>query len=161
MKFSAQEEFGLRCLISLAREGEGGFLTIPQISEREALSQSHAAKLLSALRKAGFVTSVRGQLGGYSLAREAKDISIPEVLIALGGRLYDSGFCMRHSGQADTCVHDTDCSLRPLWNAVQNAVDRAVASYTLADLLEGTVNAPNAVMQSRPPERLQASGASK
>lgn len=160
MKFSAQEEFGLRCLISLAREGDGGFLTIPQISEREALSPSHVAKLLSALRKAGFVKSVRGQLGGYSLARDAQDISIPEVLIALGGRLYDEGFCVRHSGQVDTCVHDTDCSLRPLWTAVQNAVDRTVASYTLDDLLEGTVNSPNAVMQSRPPERLRASTAS-
>ena len=161
MKFSAQEEFGLRCLISIAREGEEGFLTILQISEREGLSGSHVAKLLSILRKHGFVKSVRGQQGGYRMARPPQAILVRDVLEALGGRLYDSGFCLRHAGLGESCVHETDCTLRPLWGTVQNAVDRVIAMITLQDLLDGKVDSPNAVMQGLPPRRETAASASE
>lgn len=161
MKFSAQEEFGLRCLISIAREGEEGFLTILQISEREGLSGSHVAKLLSILRKHGFVKSVRGQQGGYRMARPPQAILVRDVLEALGGRLYDSGFCLRHAGLGESCVHETDCTLRPLWGTVQNAVDRVIAMITLQDLLDGKLDSPNAVMQGLPPRRETAASASE
>ncbi len=161
MKFSAQEEFGLRCLISIAREGDDGFLTILQISEREGLSGSHVAKLLSILRKHGFVKSVRGQQGGYRMARPPQAILVRDVLEALGGRLYDSGFCLRHAGLGESCVHETDCTLRPLWGTVQNAVDRVIAMITLQDLLDGKVDSPNAVMQGLPPRRETAASASE
>lgn len=161
MKFSAQEEFGLRCLISIAREGEEGFLTILQISEREGLSGSHVAKLLSILRKHGFVKSVRGQQGGYRMARPPQEILVRDLLEALGGRLYDSGFCLRHAGLGESCVHETDCTLRPLWGTVQNAVDRVIAMITLQDLLDGTLESPNAVMQGLPPRRATASATSE
>lgn len=161
MKFSAQEEFGLRCLISIAREGDDGFLTILQISEREGLSGSHVAKLLSILRKHGFVKSVRGQQGGYRMARLPQEILVRDLLEALGGRLYDSGFCLRHAGLGESCVHETDCTLRPLWGTVQNAVDRVIAMITLQDLLDGTLESPNAVMQGLPPRRATASATSE
>ncbi|MCZ8138193.1 MAG: RrF2 family transcriptional regulator [Armatimonadota bacterium] len=161
MKFSAQEEFGLRCLISIAREGDDGFLTILQISEREGLSGSHVAKLLSILRKHGFVKSVRGQQGGYRMARPPQEILVRDLLEALGGRLYDSGFCLRHAGLGESCVHETDCTLRPLWGTVQNAVDRVIAMITLQDLLDGKVDSPNAVMQGLPPRRATASATSE
>lgn len=161
MKFSAQEEFGLRCLISIAREGDDGFLTILQISEREGLSGSHVAKLLSILRKHGFVKSVRGQQGGYRMARPPQAILVRDVLEALGGRLYDSGFCLRHAGLGESCVHETDCTLRPLWGTVQNAVDRVIAMITLQDLMDGKMDSPNAVMQGLPPRRETATSASE
>ena len=161
MKFSAQEEFGLRCLISIAREGDDGFLTILQISEREGLSGSHVAKLLSILRKHGFVKSVRGQQGGYRMARPPQEILVRDLLEALGGRLYDSGFCLRHAGLGESCVHETDCTLRPLWGTVQNAVDRVIAMITLQDLMDGKVDSPNAVMQGLPPRRETAASASE
>ena len=161
MKFSAQEEFGLRCLISIAREGDDGFLTILQISEREGLSGSHVAKLLSILRKHGFVKSVRGQQGGYRMARPPQEILVRDLLEALGGRLYDSGFCLRHAGLGESCVPETDCTLRPLWGTVQNAVDRVIAMITLQDLLDGTLESPNAVMQGLPPRRATASATSE
>jgi Rrf2 family protein len=58
MKITAQEEYGLRCLLRLARVGEGQALTIPEIAESEKLSQPYVAKLLSVLRQAGLITSV-------------------------------------------------------------------------------------------------------
>lgn len=142
MKFSAQEEYGLRCLVALALEGDGGFLTIPEISDREGLTPSHVAKLLSILRKAGFVSSTRGQAGGYSLAMKPNEINVRAVLEALGGRLYGEKFCERHSGLLARCVHDADCVVRPLWTRIQSAVDLAIEGMTVQQLIDGGVS-PN------------------
>jgi Rrf2 family protein len=136
MKFSAQEEYGLRCLIQIARKGDKESMTIPEISKLEGLTTTHAAKLLMILRKEGFITSVRGQLGGYSLARQPQDIKVSEVLHGLGGRLYDDQFCGKHSGALDICTHAVDCSVRSLWQVIQQAVDSVVEHLTLADMLD-------------------------
>ena len=69
MKISAQEEYGLRCLLQLARLEDGESLTLGQIAEREGISGANAGKLLWLLSKAGLVQSVRGNRGGYRLAR--------------------------------------------------------------------------------------------
>ena len=50
MKLTSQEEYGLRCLLRIAREGEGGSLTIPKISQKEGISNFYVAKLM---RKVG------------------------------------------------------------------------------------------------------------
>ncbi|RYG34392.1 transcriptional regulator, partial [bacterium] len=71
MKFSTQEDYGLRCLLQIARRPlEETALTIPEISRLEGLSQTHVAKLLMLLRQSGFVRSSRGQAGGYRLDRD-------------------------------------------------------------------------------------------
>jgi Rrf2 family protein len=133
MKFSAQEDYGLRCLIQIAKAADS--ITIPEISRTEGLSVTHVAKLLMILRKDGFIVSTRGQAGGYQLARSPDSIIIGDVLESLGGRLYDNSFCGRHKGQLSICTHAIDCSVKSLWQVVQDAVDSVVQKITLADLL--------------------------
>ncbi len=134
MKFSTQEEYGLRCLVQIGRHEDG--LTIPQISQLENLSQANVGKLMRILRLGGFVESLRGQDGGYRLARPAERILVGEVLAVLGGRLYTSDFCEKHSGPDQVCSHTvSSCNVRGLWENVQKAVDRALANVTLQDLL--------------------------
>jgi Rrf2 family protein len=136
VKFSAQEEYGLRCLLRLAHEGEGASLSIAELSELEGISAPNVAKIMRLLRQDGFVTSTRGQAGGYSLARPAGEIVVGEVVRALGGRLYDAGFCERHSGKGDAaCTRMTDCSLRSIWQQVQEVVDDVLERITIASLL--------------------------
>lgn len=136
MKLSAQEEYGLRCLLRVAAAGQGRSLTIPEIGRAEALSIPYVAKLMRVLRQGKFVKSVRGQSGGYALARTPADIRVGEVLGVLGGRLFEPGFCDQFPGLKRTCTHDIDCSIRSLWRAVQSAVDVALAGITLQDLLQ-------------------------
>jgi Rrf2 family protein len=154
MKLSANEEYGLRCLVRLGYAGEGGSLTIPEISHAEGFSPAYAAKILRVLRKGGFVKAARGKEGGYTLARPAEHIMIGEVMDALGGRLFESGFCDSHAGQAAICTRSVDCSLRSLWRAVQVAVDHVLSKATLRDLLQNeqemnswvrTIPGPNGV----------------
>ena len=135
MKLSAQEEYGLRCLLQMARQNEGSSTTIPELSRAEGLSVPNVAKIMRLLRLAGFVSSVRGQLGGYVLARPAAEIMVGDVLSALGGTLYGPGFCKRHAGLQEQCVHDADCSLRALWSSLQKALSDVVGKLTLKDLV--------------------------
>ena len=136
MKLSAQEEYGLRCLLQLARHGSGASLTVPEISQAEGLSSPNVAKLLRVLRQEGFADSVRGQYGGYILARSPDRILVSAVVDALGGRLYDPEFCANHGGSEDQCAHSpAACSVRTLWNQVQVAVDQVLNRITLQDLL--------------------------
>jgi Rrf2 family protein len=136
MKLTAQEEYGLRCLLRVASAGEGASVTIPEIGRAEALSIPYVAKLMRILRQGKFVKSVRGQTGGYKLARRAEDIVVGDVLALLGGRLFEPGFCDQFSGLRRLCTHSVDCSIRSLWRAVQSAVDTVLSGLTLRDLLQ-------------------------
>ena len=134
MKLTSQEEYGLRCLLHVARHEGPGAITIPLISEHEGISTFYAAKLLRLLRRAGFLKSARGAVGGYELARQADQIYVSEVLTALGGRLFDKNFCEEHAGHERACSHSVDCSVRTLWRTVQLVVDEVLGKVTLKDL---------------------------
>lgn len=135
MKFSSQEEYGLRCLIRIGKSDSPNGLTIPEISELEGLSTANVGKLLRALRLGGFIESTRGQTGGYKLTRSPKEIIIGNVLAVLGGRLFEAGFCDSHSGIENICTNSIDCSIRSLWRTVQSLVDSILMKTTLKDLL--------------------------
>jgi Rrf2 family protein len=135
MKLSAQEEYGLRCLLHLARSGDSQSLTIPEISRAEGLSVPNVAKLMRLLRMGGLVQSARGQSGGYTLARPANQITIGVILDLLGGPLFGPSFCERHAGRERACTHAQDCSLRSLWNSMQTMLAAVLDRTTLEDLL--------------------------
>jgi len=135
LKLSSQEEYGLRCLLQIARQGEGGSLTIAEMSQREGISAPNVAKIMRILRRAGLVRSTRGKAGGYSLARSPAQVPVGDVLGALGGRLFDATFCDRHSGVEQLCLNNSDCSIRPVLRFVQDAVDQVLGQLTLQSLL--------------------------
>ena len=123
MKFSTQEEYGLRLLLRIAKSDSPNGLTIPELSEDEGLSTANVGKILRVLRLAGFIESARGQTGGYKLNQPADKILISDVLTALGGKLYESNFCDLHSGIENICTNSIDCSIRSVWKTVQNVLD--------------------------------------
>ena len=135
MKISAHEEYGLRCLVQLARaEGEGKSLTLAQIAEREGLSVANAGKLMWILNKAGLVSAQRGTKGGYSLARPASDIRLNEVIRILEEDTVDH-FCKTHSGVLDVCIHTSDCGIRSVIVGLHEIVQNALSEITLAQLV--------------------------
>lgn len=153
MKVSAQEEYGLRCMLQLARrqkEGSPEPLTLGEVARDEGLTVAYAAKLVRRLRRAGLVTSVLGRAGGYSLSRPAHDISVLDVLGALGGKLYTSDYCRRFSGERATCTHMGDCSIRSLWGVVEGLLDRVLGETSLSDLL-GSERRVGALLNGRLP----------
>jgi len=135
MKITAQEEYGLRILVRIASCKSTNGMTIPQLSETEGLTTPYVAKLTRILRLAGLINSTPGNIGGYVLALPAKEIIINDVLKALGGALFDNGFCGRHSGAMKLCTHSVDCSTRSLWQMIQYTIDQLLDKVTLHDLI--------------------------
>jgi Rrf2 family protein len=136
MKFSAQEEYGLRCLLRIAKfYAVEKALTIPEISKAEGISEHNAGKILRVLRIGGFLESSRGQIGGYTLTRPPEKIFVGDVLKVLGGKLFDDEFCSTHTGALDICTNSIDCSVRSLWKLIQDSVNSVIGKMTLNDLM--------------------------
>jgi len=134
MKISAQEEYGLRCLVQLATLGEDESLTLNQIAEREGISPANAGKLMWLLNKAGFVQATRGTKGGYKLSRRANEIYLNEVIKVLDADEI-SNHCQSYTGILDTCVHTGGCGIRPVIVGLHEIVHEALAHITLAELV--------------------------
>jgi Rrf2 family protein len=148
MKISAQEEFGLRCLLRFASSGPGASLTIQEIAAGEGLSVPYVAKLLAVLRQGGLIESERGRAGGYRLKLVPSEIGLGSVLLVLGEPLFDEeSYCERHAGTHNDghCVHQTACSLRGLWRALEQCMRGALNRITLADLLQDEGRIPELV----------------
>ena len=134
MKISAQEEYGLRCLVQLATLKEDETLTLPQIAEREGVSVANAGKLMWLLNKSGFVNATRGTKGGYSLSRPADEIFLSEVIKVLDEDEI-TGHCESYTGVLDSCVHKGDCGIRPVIVGLHEIVQNALSQITLAQLV--------------------------
>jgi Rrf2 family protein len=135
MKISAQEEYGLRCLLQLARaEREGDSLTLAQLARFEGISVANAGKLMWIMNKAGLVQSTRGTKGGYTLARPANEIRLNEVIRVLDHDTVQN-HCQSYAGVMDKCVHTGDCGIRPVIVELHQVVDSALAEITLSKLL--------------------------
>ena len=140
MKISAQEEYGLRCLLQLARaETMGESLTLSQLAQLEGISSANAGKLMWILSKAGLVQSTRGIKGGYSLAKPAGQIRLNQVIRVLEGEPAES-HCKSYAGVLDACVHTGDCGIRPVIVELHQIVDNALADITLSQLLGTEAN---------------------
>lgn len=136
MNITAQEEYGLRCLLRVAMHESGDPMRTQEVATAEGLSLEYAAKLMRILKNGGFVASTRGSAGGYLLARPAGEISVWQVLEELGGPLYEEKFCDAHAGSQLSCMHSTDCSIRALWRNVNGILKTALSAITLADLTQ-------------------------
>lgn len=146
MKFTAVEEYGLRCALQVARRAarqtvgqsasrDEDMVTIPEIAAREGLTTANVAKIMRILLKGGIVQSTRGHQGGYRLTRPADETSVAEVMDALGGGLFPEGFCTDHRGARVSCVHSRDCALRPMWASLDAIIRETLDRVTLHDLL--------------------------
>lgn len=136
MKITAIEKYGLRCLLVLARGGPDKQLSISEIAEKEGLSVPYTSKLLSILRKAGLVQAERGRGGGFNITRKAADITLFDVLTALGGPLVEPHHCTRYTGNLKECVHIDRCSVHDVLDSLADYVQHFLTDTTLEDILK-------------------------
>ena len=136
MKITALEEYGLRCVLRLARTPQGGPLTVAEIAAAEGLTVPYVGKLMSVLRQSSLVASVRGRSGGYALCRPATDISVEEVLNVLGEPLFSAAYCGSHPGSLAICTHQVDCSIRSIWQVLGDVIHFVLRRTSLADLCQ-------------------------
>ena len=150
MKITSQEEYGLRCLLQLARTPQGQIVSVKEIGSKEGLSGAYVEKLLRLLSKTGLVHSVRGLKGGYVLNRPASAITLGEVVRALGTVQTTDHICRHFTGNQQVCVHFSDCGIRSVWSGLTTYIQTFLDRTTLDSLLE-----PEYVVAERLTRRVQ------
>ena len=136
MKITAQEEYGLRCLLQLARAPHTQIVSVKEIAGKEGLSSAYVEKLLRLLGRSGLVHSVRGVKGGYVLNRPASSINLGEVIRALGVVQTTHHICAQFTGNQQACVHFNDCGLRSIWSGLTTYIQSFLDRTTLDSLLQ-------------------------
>ncbi len=128
MKLSTNSRYGLRALVDLVANYDGAPVALCTIAARQQISESYLEQTFATLRRAGFVRSVRGAQGGYSLAVDPATTTAATVLRALEGSL---------SIAEDTANRGDDPVQRSirqrLWNKVDEAIELTL-NVTLSDL---------------------------
>jgi Rrf2 family protein len=135
MKITAQEEYGLRCLLQLARVPGGTLVSVKEIAAKEGLSCANVEKLLRLMSQSGLVHSVRGVKGGYALNRSATQTTLGEVIRVLGNMPTTKEICHVFTGTQQACVHFSDCGIRSVWSGLTSYIQSFLDQTTLASLL--------------------------
>ncbi len=137
MKITAQEEYGIRCLLQLARHsGSDKPVTVREIAASESLSPAYAEKLLRVLSRAGLAESSRGTRGGYRMTRPPERVTLGDAVRALGGLVTQPEMCAKFTGHDECCVHTADCGLRPVWSTVNMHIQKILDGMPLNLLLQ-------------------------
>ena len=138
MKLSTKGRYGLRAMVDLADHCERTPVSISAISARQDISVSYLEQLLAKLRKAGLVKSVRGAQGGYVLTREAKEISVGEILMALEGDLtpVNCSELARDEKTEKSCSGSQYCVTKYVWKRINDSIQDTVNNIWLSELVE-------------------------
>jgi Rrf2 family protein len=132
MKVSMKGDYGVRALVELAHRYGEGPVQSAVIAHRQSIPEPYLDQLLTSLRRAGFIRSVRGPQGGHALIRDPHDLKLSEVIAALEGSLAPIA-CL---DDPEGCRTTTSCCLKPVWQEIEAATIRVLESVTIADIAE-------------------------
>ncbi|MFI6782698.1 RrF2 family transcriptional regulator [Micromonospora sp. NPDC050276] len=137
MFVSARSDYALRAMLAVAaasgRDDDkvGELVKAASLAEVQDIPLSFLQGILLDLRRAGLLDSHRGADGGYTLTRPPDEITVGDVLRAVGGSLTTvRGLPAERAG-----YHGVAAGLTDVWRAVHGAIATVVDSTTLANLL--------------------------
>ncbi len=131
MRISMRADYGARAMLDLAQRYGNGLAQTADIAARQQIPESYLEQLLTTVRKAGLIRSVRGPAGGHELARAPADISLGDVLDALEG-VSSPTSCMDEGA----CSVSDECVLQDVWSDLMGNYQRMVHGISIAELLE-------------------------
>ncbi|AQQ72344.1 Cysteine metabolism repressor [Limihaloglobus sulfuriphilus] len=134
MKLSTRSRYGIRGMLELAISYGKGPVQIKSIADVEGISVKYLEQLISQLKAAGLVRSVRGPKGGYILAEEPAKITLFKVFQVLEGPVIPLE-CLDESG-GGSCDRVAECILRPVWKDLRDAVKGVLTKVTFQDLVD-------------------------
>lgn len=109
MKLTTKGRYAVTAMMDLALHAKLDRVSLVDIAERQKISLAYLEQLFRSLRKAGLVLSVRGAKGGYMLARDAKEISLADILVAADENINLA------CGGGNTCNEAKPCLTHNLW----------------------------------------------
>ena len=135
MKMSTKGQYSLRAMVALARQQRSqadDFLSITMMAEQTGVTERYLEKLLRQLKAAGLIETARGATGGFKLIRSPQEITVGEVLRAGEGELTTVS-CVTDSG--NPCARQDGCVVQYVWKRINDSINEAVDSMTLAELI--------------------------
>ena len=132
MRVSTRGRYALRLMLDLAMNNTGEPVRLKDVAKRQEISEKYLEQIISILNKAGFVKSVRGPAGGYSLKRKPEEYTVGMIL-----RLTEGSLAPVDCGRADQCVTVL------LWKKLNDAINGVVDNITLADLVDWQMQKAN------------------
>ena len=130
IRLSRITDYGIVLMVRLAQNPDGEARNARNLAGEADLPVPMVSKVLKTLARAGLLSSQRGSKGGYTLARSAEDISVPEMITALEGPISFTE-CSAHPG---ACSQESSCGVREPWQRINSAVHESLAKISLADL---------------------------
>jgi Rrf2 family transcriptional regulator, cysteine metabolism repressor len=145
--FSTKAEYGVRVMAHLARNDGDDPISLGTIADAEGLPLAYLEHLVQRLRKAGLVESRRGAHGGYTLAREADEITMAEIVRALEGEIAPIECITADADGVLMCSREhhenhEPCPTKLLWTRVQGSIVRTLNDMTLADIARPAATRP-------------------
>ena len=137
LRISKLTDYGTVLLAQLAAD-QASVRSAADVASATGIALPTVSKLLKLLARAGLVTSTRGSNGGYTLARDASQISAADVIDALEGPVSIT----ECSGTDSRCEHEGVCNVGGAWQNINVAIRNALQEVSLRDLLRGNNPAP-------------------
>ncbi len=128
MKLTTRGHYSVKALLDLSLQPDYGPTSVRAIALRQDLPAPYLEKLLIEMRRADLVYSIRGAQGGYQLARSPAEISLGEILAAVGETIEPLPHHIPDAAQSEDWVTFT------IWRRLHQKLKEALYSITLADL---------------------------
>lgn len=135
MMVSAKGRYALRILIELAKNGDGGYLSLKTVAERQSAPIKYLESIAAILNRAGLIESLRGKEGGYRLTRNPEEYTVFEIL-RLTEETMAPVACLG-KGDEPECEHADSCLTLPMWQKLDAIVEEYLSTVTLKDILDG------------------------
>jgi Rrf2 family cysteine metabolism transcriptional repressor len=133
MNISKKCQYALRAILELAWRNNGQPVKIHKIARAQGISPRFTEIIMNDLKHAGFVESKRGKEGGYMLAREAKDLTVGEVIEYIQGPIALDPDDSKTSGNKTFLGRE---AFKEFWKEVNNAIIDVCETKTFANLMD-------------------------
>jgi Rrf2 family transcriptional regulator, cysteine metabolism repressor len=134
MKLTTRSEYALLALVYLARHENEGYISIDNIAKAQGIPPKFLEQLMLALKRAHFVYSTKGQRGGYTLAKEPRQISLAEVV-----RLFDGALAPTESVSEnfyESTPIEKEKKLTRVFKDIRDYVSQKLEKTTIADVMK-------------------------
>jgi Rrf2 family protein len=132
VKLSTKGRYGVRLMFDLALHNGEGAVSLKDVAKRQGISEKYLWHLIPPLKNAGLITATRGAHGGYVLAKPPHLISLKEILETVEGSMS----LVECTDQPSLCNRSGSCVAREIWAEVTDRMLKALASFTLEEMLE-------------------------
>lgn len=132
MRISTRSRYGLRLMLSLARNFKKGYMLLKDVARQEGISEKYLSLIVIPLRKSGLLLSSRGANGGYSLSKPPSEINLKEIIEPLEGDL-EVIECIKGK---EICEKSNICPSHDIWALLGNRIADFLVTITLEDLLK-------------------------